>query len=155
LDVTKQISKKAFTILLLILLGLLYGLNIYFQTETVYSFIVSAALSLVLITFFIQYTIRLKPLMKVGRFSYTLYITHFASIYLYLAIYRAIFKPDADYILNYFVWMPAVFFCLAMAYLQYFLVERQTKRILNSLRTAPPPIINPISENGIIPTELP
>jgi peptidoglycan/LPS O-acetylase OafA/YrhL len=155
LDVTKQISKKAFTILLLILLGLLYGLNIYFQTETVYSFIVSAALSLVLIIFFIQYTIRLKPLMKVGRFSYTLYITHFASIYLYLAIYRAVFKPDVDYILNYFVWMPAVLFCLILAYLQYFLVERQTKRILNSLRTAPPPIINPISENGIIPTELP
>jgi peptidoglycan/LPS O-acetylase OafA/YrhL len=79
--------------------------------------------------------------MATGKFSYTLYITHFASVFLYLGIYWLVAKPQVPYILNYFVWIPAVLFCLMMAYLQYILVERQTKKILNSLRTAPKSVI--------------
>ena len=78
---------------------------------------------------------RIPFLMKIGSFSYTLYITHYASVFLYLGIYHLIFRPDKQYILNYFVWIPAVFFALGIAYLQYLLVERRTKDILNMLRS--------------------
>jgi hypothetical protein len=32
------------------------------------------------------------------------------------------------------VWIPAVFFCLGVAYVHYLLVESKTKHILNRLR---------------------
>lgn len=72
--------------------------------------------------------------MSVGKYSYTLYITHLATIFLYLAGYWLIVKPDKPYILNYFVWMPAVLFCLLIAYVQYLMVEGRSKAILNRLR---------------------
>lgn len=116
------------------LLIAMYGVNFYFKIETVYSFIVSAVLSVVLITYFLNYQYRNKFLMNVGKYSYTLYITHFASVFLYLGIYWLIAKPKLPYILNYFVWMPAVLFVVLIAWLQYLLVEKRTKSILNLLR---------------------
>ncbi len=130
----KKMSKRPILIAIFSLLFLIYGINIYLKSETVYSFMVAAALSVLLILFFLTYQVRIKWLMAIGKFSYTLYITHFASVFLYLGIYWLIAKPQVPYILNYFVWMPAVLFCLMIAYFQYVLVERQTKKILNSLR---------------------
>ena len=72
--------------------------------------------------------------MNLGKFSYTLYITHFASIYLYLGVYWLIYQPNTPYILNFFVWIPAILFVVAIAWLQYLLVEKKTKNILNLLR---------------------
>lgn len=115
-------------------LVLMYAFNISFQTENVYSFLSAAILSVLLILYFLTYEVRIKWLMGIGKFSYTLYITHFATVFLYLGIFWAIFKPHTPYIVNYFVWMPCVLFCLAVAYLQYRLVEKQTKKALGSLR---------------------
>jgi peptidoglycan/LPS O-acetylase OafA/YrhL len=84
--------------------------------------------------FFLKYQVRIPWLMKAGSYSYTLYITHFASVFLYLGIYWLIVKPETTYILNYFVWMPAVLFAMAIAWVQYQLVEKRTKHILNLLR---------------------
>jgi peptidoglycan/LPS O-acetylase OafA/YrhL len=116
------------------LVVLMYAVNIYFQVETVYSFVVSALLGIMLIIFFLKYELRIPWLMSVGRYSYTLYITHFATIFLYLGIYWLIFNPSTPYILNYFVWMPAVLFVVLIAWVQYMLVEKRTKNILNALR---------------------
>lgn len=113
---------------------LMYAINFYFQTETTYSFIIAALLGVLLIIYFLKYELRIHWLMNIGKFSYTLYITHLASIFLYLGIYWLIVKPDVPYILNYFVWMPAVLFALGIAYIQYLLVERRTKYLLNRLR---------------------
>jgi len=116
------------------LLITMYVVNFYFRIETVYSFIVSAVLSVVLITYFLNRQYRNRFLMNIGKYSYTLYITHFASVFLYLGIYWLIARPEMPYILNYFVWMPAVLFVVLMAWLQYWLVEKRTKNILNLLR---------------------
>jgi peptidoglycan/LPS O-acetylase OafA/YrhL len=135
------VSKLQFLGMLTILLAATYGVNIYFQIESDYSFIVASLLSVVLILFFLSYQVRIKPLVAIGRYSYTLYITHLPSIFLYLSAYWLIAKPQVPYILNYFVWMPAVFFCLAMAWIQYQLVEKRTKGILTKLRgTASKPV---------------
>lgn len=142
----KRMSKRLMFIWIFLLLFFIYAINIYEKGETVYSFLVAAALSVLLILFFLTYEVRIKWLMSIGRFSYTLYITHFASVFLYLGIYWLIVKPQVPYILNYFVWMPAVLFCVFMAYIQYFLVERQTKSILTSLRSKAPLTVLPNPE---------
>ena len=127
-------TKTQMMAVLLLLLSVMYGVNFYFRVETVWSFIASAALGIMLILYFLKHQVRIPWLMSVGRYSYTLYITHFASVFLYLGIYWLIFKPHTTYILNYFVWMPAVFFALAMSWIQFLLVEKRTKNLLNFLR---------------------
>ena len=112
----------------------MYAVNIYFKIETPYSFLASGALGILLIIFFLKYEIRIPWLMNVGKASYTLYITHLASVFLYLGLYWLIVKPEVPYILNYFVWMPAVGFVLLMGWIQYSLVEKRTKTWLNILR---------------------
>jgi peptidoglycan/LPS O-acetylase OafA/YrhL len=117
---------------------LMYAINFYFKIETVYSFMASALLSVLLITFFLTKKIHIRWLMNIGKFSYTLYITHLASVFLYLGIYWLLFKPSVPYILNFFVWMPAVLFVIALAFIQYWMVEKRTKTILNRLRSKVP-----------------
>jgi peptidoglycan/LPS O-acetylase OafA/YrhL len=129
-DVTKT---KLITAIFITLMAV-YAVNFYFKVETSYSFIGAAILSVLLIIFFLRFEVRINWLMNIGKFSYTLYITHFASIFLYLGIYRLIVKQKTPYILNFGVWIPAVFFCLGIAYIQYMLVESKTKNILNALR---------------------
>jgi peptidoglycan/LPS O-acetylase OafA/YrhL len=133
-QVFQSFSKAALLSFMLLALALMYGANFYFKIESVYSFLASALLSILLICYFLKYNVRIKWLMGIGKFSYTLYITHFATIFLYLGIYWLVVKPHVPYILNYFIWMPAVLVCLLVAYLQYLLVERNTKRLLNKLR---------------------
>jgi peptidoglycan/LPS O-acetylase OafA/YrhL len=133
-ELTSGITKQQMIAMLLFLLAAMYAVNFYFRIETAWSFMVSAGLGTVLILFFLRYEVRIPWLMNVGRYSYTLYITHFASVFLYLGLYRLIFKPDQPYILNYFIWMPAVAFILVIAWLQYQLVEKRTKELLNILR---------------------
>jgi hypothetical protein len=42
------------------------------------------------------------------------------------------------YIFNPFVFIPAIFLCLGVAYLQYLLVEKRSKNILDRLRAREP-----------------
>lgn len=134
ISVFQKISKSMSGIAIIIAVVLIYVFNISFKTETVYSFLAAAILSILLILYFLTYEIRIKWLMGIGKFSYTLYITHFATVFLYLGIYWEIARPQIPYIVNYFVWMPAILLCLIIAYIHYWTVERNTKRILNSLR---------------------
>ena len=116
---------------------LTYAFNIYFQTGTVYSFLAAALLGVLLIIYFITYQVRIPWLINIGKFSYTLYIIHYPTVYLYLGIYHLIFRPDVPYILNYLVWIPAVFFCLAISYIHYVLIESRSKNLLSRLRVKP------------------
>jgi peptidoglycan/LPS O-acetylase OafA/YrhL len=133
-NIVAGFSKRQMVLLLMLILAAVYAVNFYFRIETVWSFIVSGILGIALILYFLKYEIRIPWLMSVGRYSYTLYITHFATVFLYLGIYWLLFKPATPYILNYFVWMPAVAFILVIAWVQYQLVEKRTKGILNLLR---------------------
>lgn len=141
-----QVNKRVFLGAVLVAVLLTYGFNIYFQVGTVFSFLSAAVLGALLIIFFLQYQVQIPWLINIGKFSYTLYIVHFPSIFLYLGVYYLIFQPDTPYILNYFVWMPAVGFCLLMGFLHYKLVEEKTKKVLSLLRNKkaadPAPVIN-------------
>lgn len=133
-NLAKSISKTQLLLLMGFILLVMYAVNIYFKIETPYSFLASGALGILLIIFFLKYEIRIPWLMNVGKASYTLYITHLASVFLYLGLYWLIVKPEVPYILNYFVWMPAVGFVILMGWIQYSLVEKRTKTWLNILR---------------------
>jgi peptidoglycan/LPS O-acetylase OafA/YrhL len=128
------LSRNVLLLLLLLTLGATYAVNFYFKIETVYSFMVAAVLGILLMIYFLRHRVEIPWLMKIGQFSYTLYITHFASVYLYLAIFWTISGHRAPYIVNYFVWMPAVLFVVALGWLQYSLIEKKTKKILDLLR---------------------
>lgn len=130
----RNYSKGEFLLIMGGLLAIMFGANFYFRLETDFTFLEASMLSAVLIIFFMKYSFRIPWLMSVGRYSYTLYITHFASIYLYLGIYWLIARPEKPYIVNFFVWIPAVLFTLAIAWLHYLLVEKRTKNILDVLR---------------------
>ena|SRR5688572_11639777 len=130
----EKVSKRLFLLFIAISVVLTYGANIYFQIGTIYSFLAAALLGVFLIIFFLKYQVQIPWLINIGKFSYTLYIVHYPTIFLYLGIYYLIFDPGTPYILNYFVWIPAVFFCLGVAYVHYLLVESKTKHMLNTLR---------------------
>lgn len=127
-------TKLEFFIIFAGIITIMFFGNIYLRAETVFTFIEAAMLSSMLIIYFLKYQLRIAWLMKIGKYSYTLYITHFASVYLYLGIYWYISGSRAPYITNYFIWIPAVFFVLGMAYIQYYLVEKRTQKILGTLR---------------------
>lgn len=134
LNLFRGINRKFHLGLIVLALGAVYAVNFIMQTESEYSYMVAAVLALLLIVYFLKYQVRIKWLMAVGRYSYTLYITHMASIFLYLAIFWLISGHNQAYITSYWVWMGAVPFCLLLAYLQYLLVESKCKNILSRLR---------------------
>ena len=127
-------TKVEFIAIMAGLLLFIYGANIYLKIENVFTFIESAMLSVVLIVFFLKYKIRIPLISNVGKYSYTLYITHFASIYLYLAFYWLIAGKDMPQITNFAVWVGGVFFCLLMGWIQYLLIEKNTQGWLARLR---------------------
>jgi len=132
---TVNLSKRHFIICTTLTLASTYGINIYLRAETVWSYLPACILGVLLIIIFLRYKIRIKPLIKIGKYSYTLYITHVASIFLFHTLYYLI-SPNQPlpYISNFLIFIPAIFFSLLIAYLQYRFVERKTKVILNRIR---------------------
>jgi len=131
----ENVSKKALLAMVIFSVLMTYAFNLWFHVGTVFSFLSAALLGGLLIIFFLKYRVQISWLINIGKFSYTLYIVHLPTIFLYLGVYHLIFHPDVPYILNYFVWIPAVFFCLAIAYVHYMLVENKTKKILANMRS--------------------
>jgi peptidoglycan/LPS O-acetylase OafA/YrhL len=101
--------------------------------ELVTAFI-SAFMSIILIMYLLSQDVQVKSLIAIGRFSYTLYITHFPTVMLYMALYYLISKATPPYIYNNTLFIPAIFFCLGIAWLHYTLVEKRSKALLSRLR---------------------
>lgn len=101
--------------------------------ETITAFM-AALMSVVLIIYLLGNNREIKWLIGIGRFSYTLYITHFPTIILYLALFFLLTGTTPPHIYNSLVFIPCVFLCLGVAYLQYYFVERRSKMILDNLR---------------------
>jgi len=116
--------------------------------------LLAATMSVMLILYLVTNNLRIKPLIQIGRFSYTLYITHFPTIFIYLSAWYYFTKAHPPYITNSLVFIPCIFFCLLMAYTHYQLIEKRTKYILDRLRKteeipAVQPAIEPASEDLI------
>jgi peptidoglycan/LPS O-acetylase OafA/YrhL len=139
LNLFKGLGRTLHLVLMILVLGAVYAVNFIMKTESEYSYMVAAVLAFLMIVYFLKFQVRIKWLMAVGKYSYTLYITHMASIFLYLALFWLISGHQQAFISNYFVWMGAVPFCLLLAYVQYLLVESKCKNILGRLRLAARP----------------
>lgn len=101
--------------------------------ETITAFM-AAIMSIILIIYLLGNNKEIKWLIGIGRFSYTLYITHFPTVFLYLTLYFLITNSTPPYIHNNLVFIPCVFLCLGIAYTQYYFVERKSKQVLDKLR---------------------
>ena len=104
-----------------------------FDYETPNAFI-AAFMSVILIIYLLSRDVQIKWLIGIGRFSYTLYITHYPTVFLYMCLYFLIRKATPPYIYNNLLFIPCIFFCVLIAFLQYSLVEKRTKYFLDKLR---------------------
>lgn len=101
--------------------------------ESITAFL-AAMMAIALIAYLLTNKKEIKWLIGIGRFSYTLYITHFPTIMLYLVAFFLITNAQPPYIYNSLVFIPCVFFCLGIAYLHYYFIERKSKQMLEGLR---------------------
>jgi peptidoglycan/LPS O-acetylase OafA/YrhL len=98
------------------------------------SLLLAALFAVIFLFNFLHYQIKNKLLMFFGNISYTIYITHFASILLLKGI---LLKPgliDSAEIDNKFIWMLGVPFAIAISYVFYLLVEKPSKEYLKKAR---------------------
>lgn len=98
------------------------------------TFSIAGLFSMLLLFNFLYYKIKNPALMFFGKISYTIYITHFASIMLFLAILIRTHLVNSVEIQNKFVWLLSVPFALILSYFFYTLVEKPTKKLLVRLR---------------------
>ena len=95
--------------------------------------ILSAILSVVLIIHFLENGITNRLMAFLGAMSYTIYISHMASIFLFKAILinagiitEKVSQP--------WVWPIGVLVCVGISYCMYVIAEKPTKRLLDNLR---------------------
>jgi peptidoglycan/LPS O-acetylase OafA/YrhL len=90
--------------------------------------------SFVLIFFALKYEVRIKPLEKIGAYSYTLYVSHYATIALVnvLAYRLGLHYYQIDAMWVWYLGIPASLLC---AYLLYYVAERPSTQYLQKLRT--------------------
>ncbi len=125
-------SRYALHFALILFVGMI---GISLKNQETLNALVAAVFSVTLIIYLLHHNTRINWLIGVGRFSYTLYITHFPTIFLYMAGYFLVTGTAMPYIFNPFAFIPAIFLCLGVAYLQYLLVEKRSKNILDRLRS--------------------
>jgi peptidoglycan/LPS O-acetylase OafA/YrhL len=133
LQKTLLLPKPLFIAICLLLFLIILALNLKLGHITRYSSLVSALLSLVLMANFLGHDIKIKPLMWIGKFSYSLYITHVATIYCFIAcLYLC--TPIRLPIYSRWLWMAGIPFSILVGYVSYLLVEKQMKALLDKLR---------------------
>jgi peptidoglycan/LPS O-acetylase OafA/YrhL len=98
------------------------------------SLIIASLFSVILLFNFLYHKIKNRVLMFLGNISYTIYITHFASLMLLLGILLKSGVIPSVEIQNKFIWLSGIPFSIAISYLFYLLVERPTKQLLVRLR---------------------
>ena len=133
-DKSLQSSKRYFGILFFVFVFVLVLAKFVLGTFANITQVLSAFFSLYCIVNFQKHSIQFVWLRKLGKMSYTLYITHFASLFLfkYLLFRMGIVEDQAIRI--WYVWILAVIFSIILAYILYILLEKRTKLILDSRR---------------------
>lgn len=97
--------------------------------------LLAAILSVFLIINFQVNNIHTKALLFLGAMSYTLYITHFASIKIFnLLLFKLNFAQLNENIINPFIWLVGTLFCVVISYVFYIIAEKPTKLVLTRLR---------------------
>ena len=99
-----------------------------------YSLVIASLFSIILLFNFLHHNIKNKLLLFLGKISYTIYITHFASIILLVAILIKLGVVDSTEIKNKFIWLTGIPFAIGISYLFYLLAEKPSKDLLIKLR---------------------
>lgn len=84
----------------------------------------------------LKHQVRIKLLEWVGGFSYTLYVSHLASLFI---VKIAVYKMGHHFydIFLVYVWYIGVVFAVLVAWLLYYIAEYPSKRYLTQLRNKP------------------
>jgi peptidoglycan/LPS O-acetylase OafA/YrhL len=102
--------------------------------ENKITFLIASLFSIIMIFNFLYYKIKNRILMFLGKISYSIYISHFASIMLLSGIFLQTGIIHSTDIQNKFLWFTAIPFALAISYLFYLIVEKPTIQLLKKLR---------------------
>ena len=102
--------------------------------ENKISILVSVFFSIILITNFLQKEIHNKVLTFLGNMSYTLYITHVATIFFFKAIIFKMGIINSLAINAWYLWIICVFVTILISSLFYKLAENPSKILLKNIR---------------------
>ena len=94
---------------------------------------IAAAVSVLALAKFAQVDMKSRRLRTLGTWSYSLYVTHVATLVLVLCLFHRI-TGWAPPIVTPWIWVLAVPACLGVAYVSYRLVEAPSRRYLQHLR---------------------
>lgn len=131
----KLIFKKAklFAVSIFLFLTMI-PVKTFLGGENKITLIVSALLAIILIINFQKLNFQTKFLRFLGAMSYTLYISHYASIKFFQFILIETELLEEEKSTNSIVWLTAVIFCIILSYGLYLIAELPTKRILQRIR---------------------
>lgn len=96
--------------------------------------LVSAILCVHLMQLFLNYNVGNSVLLYLGHISYTLYVTHFATIFFIKFLAAKLLGYDGGPINNYYIWMVVPLICVAVAHVFYIIAEKPSKDYLAKLR---------------------
>jgi peptidoglycan/LPS O-acetylase OafA/YrhL len=102
--------------------------------ENKVTFLVAGLFSMVMIFNFLFFEIKNRVLMFLGNISYSIYISHFASVMLLLGIFLQTGMIKSVDIQNKFLWLTAIPFAIGLSYLFYLVIEKPTKELLKRMR---------------------
>lgn len=97
--------------------------------------ILAAILSVILIVNFLAFDLKQKWLTFLGKMSYTLYITHFATIYLTLYLFKQLGIINVQYTTTWYIWLIGILIAVVVAIPLYYLGEKPTKTLLQKMRS--------------------
>jgi peptidoglycan/LPS O-acetylase OafA/YrhL len=130
----KLIVNKNWWIVCLLFYFLMIGLESTIEERYNISFLFAGITCTIMIVNMLNKKIFIKPLIQIGKFSYTLYLVHFSVLILIAYCLFTFVHIPPPYLYSFFYWIPAVFICLGISYLFYLLVEKRTKKYLDTLR---------------------
>lgn len=98
--------------------------------------LLSAVLAILMIVNFLHHEIKNEPLLFFGKMSYTIYTTHIASLYLFIALisWLGLQNQHHSQITIWYIWPLGVVFSLMMALPLYYMGEYPSKILLSKLR---------------------
>lgn len=126
--------RKHFYILFFVSILILISTKFILGNSASITQILAAFFSIYCIINFQKHNIQFKWLRNLGKMSYTLYITHFASLFLFKYIIFQWGIITNEPIKIWYIWIIGVIFAVFSAYFLYLLVEKRTKSILDLRR---------------------
>ncbi len=96
--------------------------------------LIASLFSVILLFNFLYHKIKNRVLMFLGNISYTIYISHFATLILLLGIFIKTGIVDSAEIQNKYLWLTGIPVAILSSYLFYLLIEKPTKSILSKMR---------------------